>query len=66
MLSTDETNIDGTPSKKPSVSKVMSYQLTSPVAAPAEFAALLPGSTWLITVFRSKKTDALPVAGSTR
>ncbi len=49
----------------------MLYQLTSPVEAPSELAAgveveVLFGSVWLRTVFRSKNTLALPVAGSTR
>lgn len=44
----------------------MSYQFTSPEDAPTEFEALPPGSSWFKTVFKSKKTDDLPVAGSTR
>ncbi len=48
----------------------MLYQLTSPVPVPNELPAgvgvVLVGSVWLRTVFRSKKTLALPVAGLTR
>jgi len=48
----------------------MSYQLTYPVDAPSELAAgFVPsvvsalGSSWFITVLRSKNTLDLPVAG---
>ena len=65
------TNIAGVPLKMPSESKVMLYQLTSPVEVRRPFAAgvvgvALPGSSWLITELRSKNTLAWPVAGSTR
>src|SRR5262245_59598765 len=69
--STLATNMAGVPLKMPSVSKVMLYQFTRPVELPNEFAAgivgvELFGSISLITVFKSKKTLLLPVAGSTR
>ena len=40
--------------------------LDVPEGVPDEFAALAPGSIAPMTVFRSKKTDDLPVTGSTR
>src|SRR5579875_3446282 len=71
VRSTLLTNSEGVPSKVPSGSKDMLYQFTNPVPAPSELAAgvvveVLVGSVWLRTVFRSKKTLALPVAGLTR
>ena len=65
------TNKDGVPSKVPLGSKLMLYQFTRPVELPSELAAgvagvVLTGSVWLRTVFKSKKTLACPVAGSTR
>ena len=49
------TNIEGVPLKIPSESKVMLYQLTSPVLLPRELAAgvsgvVFVGSVWLRTV----------------
>ncbi len=57
------TNIAGLPLKTPSESKVMLYQLTSPLEVSSPLAAgvvgvALPGSIWLITEFRSKNTLA--------